>query len=93
MKLIVTESVAITALFGYLGMMLGLLACEVLDATVGQSSISVFGESVKVMTDPTVGVGTALGVTMVLIVAGTLAGMIPAMKAAKVKPIEALMAN
>lgn len=93
MKLIVAESVSITALFGYIGMMLGLVACEILNATVGQSSVSVFGESVQVMKDPSVGIGTALGVTVVLIIAGTLAGMVPAMKAAKVKPIEALMAD
>lgn len=93
MKLIVSESVAITALFGYIGMILGLIACEILDATVGQKSLSIFGESIQIMKDPTVGIGTALGVTLVLIIAGTLAGMIPAMKAAKVKPIEALMAN
>ena len=93
MKLIVAESVAITALFGYIGMMLGLVACEFLDKTVGQSSVSILGESIQVMKNPTVGIGTALGVTAVLIIAGTLAGMIPAMKAAKVKPIEALMAN
>ena len=93
MKLIVSESVAITAVFGYVGMILGLVACEVLDATVGQNSLSLMGESIKVMTDPSVGVGTAIGVTAVLIVAGTLAGMIPASKAAKVRPIEALNAD
>jgi len=93
MKLIISESVVITAIFGYVGMILGIAACEILDATLGQNSFSIMGESIKVMTDPTVGVGTAIGVTAVLVVAGTVAGLIPAMKASKVKPIEALMAN
>lgn len=92
-KLIMTESVAITALFGYIGMILGLVACEILDATVGQSEMEIFGESIQLLKDPTVGVGVAVGATVVLIVAGTAAGLIPARKASKVKPVEALSAN
>ena len=43
--------------------------------------------------NPTVGVDVAVKATLLLIVAGTLAGLIPAWKAAKVKPIEALRAE
>lgn len=92
-KLIISESVVITTVFGYVGMVLGLIACEVLDATVGQSTMSLFGESIKMLDNPSVGIGTAIGATVVLIVAGTLAGLVPARKALKVKPIEALQAN
>lgn len=92
-KLILAESVSITAIFGYIGMILGLVACEILNATVGQSSMEIFGESIQLLKNPTVGVSTALGATIVLIVAGTIAGLFPARNAAKVKPIEALMAN
>lgn len=92
-KLIIAESVTITAIFGYIGMFLGMVACEVLDATVGGSSMEMFGESIQIMKDPTVGVGTAIGVTVVLIVAGTIAGLFPAIKATKVRPIEALRAD
>ena len=92
-KLIIAESVTITAIFGYVGMILGLVACEILDATVGSSALELFGEKIQIMDNPTVGVGTAIGVTIVLIVAGTIAGLFPARKAAKVRPIEALMAN
>ena len=92
-KLIIAESVTITAIFGYVGMILGLVACEILDATAGSSSLDLFGEKIQIMTNPTVSVGTAIGVTIVLIVAGTIAGLFPARKAAKVRPIEALMAN
>ena len=90
MKLIVTESVAITAIFGYLGMIFGLVACEIMDATVGQSSLEMFGEKISVFVNPTVGLDVAFGVTLVLIIAGTIAGLSPALKAARIRPIEAL---
>ncbi len=92
-KLIIAESVTITAIFGYVGMFLGMVACEVLDATAGSNSMELFGESIQIMKDPTVGVGTAVGVTLVLIIAGTIAGLFPAVKATKVRPIEALRAE
>ncbi len=93
LKLIVTESVLITAFFGYIGMLLGMIACQILDATVGQSKMEIFGQSVKMLDNPTVGLSTAIGATVVLIVAGTIAGIFPARQAAKVKPIEALRAD
>ena len=93
LKLIVTESVLITAFFGYIGMLLGMIACQILDMTVGQSKVELFGESMKMLENPTVGLGTAIGATVVLIIAGTIAGIFPARQAAKVKPIEALRAD
>ncbi len=93
LNLIVTESVIITAFFGYIGMLLGMIACEILDMTVGQSKMEIFGQSVKMLENPSVGLSTAIGATVVLIVAGTIAGIFPAMQAAKVKPIEALRAE
>lgn len=90
MKLILTESVSITALFGYIGMFLGMVACEVMKMTVGQSSVEFFGETVRLFVNPTVGLGISIGVTILLVVAGTLAGISPAMKAAKIRPIQAL---
>jgi len=92
MNLIIMESITVTIAFGYVGMILGLVSCEILDATVGSQSMSVFGEQIKMLDDPTVGVGTAIGATLVLVIAGTIAGIIPARKASKVKPIEALQA-
>ena len=90
MKLIIAESVTITAFFGYIGMFLGMVACEIMKHTVGDSSLEMFGESMQFFVNPTVGLDVAFGVTLVLIVAGTLAGMSPALKAARIRPIEAL---
>ena len=40
--------------------------------------------------NPTVGIGVCLEATLVMILAGTLAGLVPARKAARIRPIEAL---
>lgn len=90
MKLIVMESVAITAFFGYLGMIVGLLACEVMKKTVGSNALDMFGQPIQIFVNPSVGIDVAIGVSVVLVIAGTLAGLSPALKAARIRPVEAL---
>lgn len=92
-KLILAESVTITAVFGYIGMFLGMLACQILDKTVGQSSVSIMDEQISMLVNPTVGLDVAIEATIVLIIAGSLAGLFPARKASRVRPIEALRAE
>ncbi len=93
MKLILAESVTITAFFGYVGMLLGMVACEILDKTVGQSTVSVMDEQIAMLVNPGVDLSVAVEATLVLIVAGTFAGLFPARRAAQVRPIEALRAE
>ena len=92
-KLIMTESVIITAIFGYIGMVAGLITCEILDNTLGSKTVEVMGATTTMLVDPTVSVGVALSAMAVLVAAGTIAGLLPALKAVKVKPIEALRAE
>ena len=92
-RLILAESVAITAAFGYEGMLLGMIGCQILDKTVGRTIMEVANQKIAILVDPLVGLGEAIEVTVVLIVAGTLAGLFPAHRAAKVAPIEALRAE
>jgi putative ABC transport system permease protein len=92
-RLILAESISITAFFGYIGMFFGLVACEILDLTLGQSSISIVGQEISVFVNPTVSVDVAIEATLVLIISGAIAGLFPAMNAAKVRPIEALRAE
>ena len=93
LKLIIAESICITAVFGYVGMLLGMIACQVMDKTVGQQAVDIGVDKIHMLVNPTVGLDVALEATLLLIVAGTLAGVIPAWKAARVKPIEALRAE
>ena len=93
LKLIIAESIFITALFGYVGMFLGMIACQVMDKTVGQQAVDIGFDKIQMLVNPTVGLDIAMEATLLLIIAGTLAGIIPAWKAARVKPIEALRAE
>ena len=93
LKLIIAESISITAVFGYMGMFMGMVACQIMDKTVAQDSVNIGGEEIQMLVNPNVGLDVALEATLLLIVAGTLAGVIPAWKAARVKPIEALRAE
>jgi len=92
-RLILSESVVITAVSGYIGMFLGMIACEVMTLRLGGQTKSVMGVQITSGSDYSVGLDVALEATLVLIVAGTLAGLIPALRAAKVRPIEALRAE
>ncbi|MBQ2598072.1 MAG: FtsX-like permease family protein, partial [Bacteroidales bacterium] len=93
LKLIIAESVTITAVFGYIGMFLGMIACQIMDKTVGQEAVDIGFQKIQMLVNPTVGLDVALEATILLIVAGTIAGAVPAWKAARVKPIEALRAE
>ena len=93
LSLIITESVCITAVFGYIGMFLGMVACEVMDKTIGAKAVDIGFTQIHMLENPTVGLNVAIEATLLLIVAGTLAGLVPARKASKVRPIEALRAE
>lgn len=90
LRIIITESIVITGLFGYVGMLLGIFANLYMDATLGSKPIETGLFTTTVFVDPTVSLGTCLGVTAVLVIAGTIAGLMPALKAARVRPVEAL---
>ena len=93
LKLIITESVIITTLFGYVGMLLGIFANEYMDATLGHEVTDLGMEKLTLFVNPTVGLDVCFEATMVMIIAGTIAGLIPAYKASKIRPIEALRAD
>lgn len=78
---VLLESVALTTVFGYIGIVIGTIVTEIVRHYLAGTSIGL---------NPTVDLGIALQVTVTLIVAGALAGLFPALRALKVKPVEAL---
>ena len=89
-RMVMAESVVITAIFGYAGMLLGVFFCEWMDRTVGNQTMDVGLFQAKYFVNPTVDISTCLIATVIIIIAGALAGFFPARKAVKVKPIDAL---
>ncbi|WP_298473585.1 ABC transporter permease [uncultured Maribacter sp.] len=77
---ILLESVFITTVFGFVGMILGVFI------------LNSMGDKLKdrFITDPYIDMPIAIGATILLIVFGAIAGYIPAKRAARIKPIVAL---
>ncbi|MES2779790.1 MAG: ABC transporter permease [Bacteroidota bacterium] len=80
-SLVVQESVFVTAAAGYIGLILGLAVLESARKFIPDSDF---------FKNPHVDLSVALYANALLIVAGLIAGLFPARKAARVKPIEAL---
>jgi len=82
---IITESVFLTAISGYIGLVIGVVLVEVanymlisMNATTGMFS------------NPSVDFAVAIKALVVLVISGAVAGMIPANRAVSIKPIDAL---
>ena len=78
---IILESVSITTLFGYFGIISGTAVTALVGHFVGEQDGFL---------NPGVDLSIAFQVTIVLIIVGALAGLFPALKALKIKPVEAL---
>jgi putative ABC transport system permease protein len=92
--LILLESILITTIAGYIGLVLGTGLMEGVNFFVEQqyaaSAATNGGNGDTLFRNPTVNLNVAAAATMLLILAGTLAGFIPAKRASRIKPIEAL---
>ena len=78
--MIMLESIFVTAIAGYTGLLIGIFALKAL----GDSLETYF------IINPSVETYVVVGATIILIIAGTIAGYIPAKRAARIKPIVAL---
>jgi len=83
--MILQESVFITLFAGYIGLVLGVLLLEGLNRLILR-----LGADMQFFNRPEIDLRVALSALAVLVLAGALAGLVPAMKAASVKPAEAL---
>lgn len=86
---IIIESILITAVFGYLGMMTGIGVTELVNVILEQSAAS-NPSGMSVFKNPTVNLNYVYLSTLIMIIAGIIAGYMPARKAVRIKPIEAM---
>ncbi|WP_299756133.1 ABC transporter permease [uncultured Pontibacter sp.] len=85
-SLILQESVVITAFSGYMGLLFGTGLLALVEHLLSGADLPFFA-------NPEVDLGVALSATVVLVLSGAIAGLMPALKAANIKPIEALRAD
>ncbi len=78
---VIAESIGVTSLFGYIGIVGGMIVLQIVD---------MFTKNTEGFSNPTVDISIAVKVTVALIIAGAVAGLFPALNAIKVKPVEAL---
>ena len=92
LKLIIVESILITAVFGYLGMILGIGLTEGINSVMEMMNAgkNVSQDDMSIFLNPTVNLSVALSATALIIGAGVLAGYFPARKAVKITAIEAM---
>jgi putative ABC transport system permease protein len=79
-SIILIEAILITAIAGYAGLIIGIGMLKAVSPTLEDYFI----------TDPGVSNALVIGATLLLIIAGAIAGYVPAKRASKVKPIIAL---
>lgn len=84
--LVLLEAIGITMLFGYIGMIVGLGLVKLITTIV----YSAYPEAENIFSNPTVPIGIIISATLTMIIAGTIAGYIPAKRAVSIKPVEAL---
>ena len=80
-SMVLQESLIITAISGYVGMVLGVLVLELFKKYIPSSDF---------FKNPEVNFGVAVTATLVLIFAGLIAGFFPALRAASINPVVAL---
>ena len=81
---IMSESLLITAMAGLMGLTVGVFLLDVVDQLIGDP----VGETM--LLHPTVSIQVALAATSILLLAGLLAGLIPAWRAMQIKAIDAI---
>jgi putative ABC transport system permease protein len=78
--MVMQEALLITGLSGYFGLVLGIGLLELVSPII-QSEF---------FRNPEADIGIAVGATILLMIAGMIAGFVPARRAAAIQPVEAL---
>lgn len=96
-KLVLIEAVMITAIFGYVGMIAGIGVMEVVNILLARSAEAAVAAGNEPMLttfqNPTLNIGVTVSATILLVIAGMIAGYVPARRAARLKTIDAMRFN
>ena len=84
-SMIVQESIFLTSIAGYFGMFCGLAIIFAIQQFMEQNNIKA-----EYFRNPEVNIGMILIALFILIISGAVAGLIPALQAVKVNPVEAM---
>lgn len=90
LRSVIIEAILITGVFGYVGMIMGVGLTEIINFIMEQTAAQGGGDGMTVFKNPTVDLAYVFFSTAILIVAGVIAGYMPARRAVKIKPIEAM---
>jgi putative ABC transport system permease protein len=82
---VVVETVLLTALSGYLGLVAGVFTLELVN-----KAMDTFRIQSEMFKDPAIDLSVALCALLALILSGALAGLMPAIRAVRIRPVEAL---
>ena len=82
---ILLEALILTSIAGYLGLIAGMGAMELTASLLDQA-----GANSEAFANPDVSLGSALQALIILVVSGALAGLIPAQRAMRNDPLDAL---
>ncbi len=89
LRSVIIESILITTIFGYIGMVMGVGLTELVNIIMQQSAAQ-SDTGMSVFKDPTVQLSYVFISTAILIISGVIAGYMPARRAVRIKPIEAM---
>jgi putative ABC transport system permease protein len=84
-SMILQEAFLITSVSGYAGLIVGTVLTELVSWYMQSSNMQI-----DYFAEPEISLGVAFGALVILILAGTFAGLYPALKAARIHPVEAL---
>jgi putative ABC transport system permease protein len=93
-KMVIIEAVFITTVAGYIGIIFGLGLTELISRGLSGAGSAGGGSGTPTMfKDPTVGLGIVFSVLGLLVACGVVAGLIPSLRATRIRPIEAMRAD
>lgn len=88
--MILQEALLMTVSAGYIGLVAGIGLIQLIASAMSDAGVDEHGQTNSYIGRPEVDVEVAMVATLILIVAGVVAGLIPAIRAANINPITAI---